>query len=333
MKRFRLCLLCLLMLSLLCACASPSTLLRSSVTTLAPGSQGILPEPLDPVLREASKPSALYFRMEDEAYLGSEFRYIQRTGNVSYETALIQALLSGPSVSGLTSLFPQGTRLLSTAVSGRTLFVTFSEELMQPYADEPVDWQEYDYWLTECPLRRKLCMQALTATLTENSDLDRIQVLVEQDASETGTLRLKQNYFLDDSEDSVLAEPFTRSSAYLLTPSVSLQRILNLYIARSWDRLYASVADTDSQTGLAKPNYTDFLAQMDSLPRLTSFTLSGFGLSLDGSEATFAVSGQLTTQNARSYASAVHVLRLQRTDGLWKISMPQLTAWLEEERP
>ncbi len=322
----------LLSLLLLTGCTSPARLLQNAVVTLQPGSQGQLPDPIDPAPREDSRPAALYFRMEGEAYLATEYRMIQRTSNFTYETALVQALLAGPSGQSLSPLFPEGTRLLATAVQGRTLFVTFSKELLHAYADEPVDWQEYDYWARESPLRRRLCMQSLAATITENCDIDSIQVLVEQDAANSGTLRLKQNYYLDDSMDSVLAQPLTRSSQYLLTPEISLSRILTLQSAHDWERLYDSVEQTDPQTGLVKPNYNDFVTQMSDLPDIASYSISAFGLSQDGLDATFAVQARITLPGPITVSSQTRVIRLHRVSGLWQIPMSQLTGWLEEER-
>lgn len=95
----------LLSLLLLTGCTSPARLLQNAVVTLQPGSQGQLPDPIDPAPREDSRPAALYFRMEGEAYLATEYRMIQRTSNFTYETALVQALLAGPSGQSLSPLF------------------------------------------------------------------------------------------------------------------------------------------------------------------------------------------------------------------------------------
>lgn len=115
--------------------------------------------------------------------------------------ALISQLLLGPGTASadLNVLFPEGTRVLSTVRQGRTLFVTLSREIMNGYPDEPVDWQEDAEWRTEAPLRRVLCMQSLVATVTENCDVDQVQVLVQAGSTGSGSLRLKQNYFLDDA--------------------------------------------------------------------------------------------------------------------------------------
>lgn len=143
----------------------------------------------------------LYYRCRDEAYLISESRTVTRAPSQSWEYAVIARLLEGPSgtSTGLTRLFPEGTRVLSAVRQGRTLFVTLSKELLNGYSDEPVDWQESETWRRECPLRRRLCMQSLVATVTENCAVDQVQVLVQQTTRTGGSLRLKQNYFLDDS--------------------------------------------------------------------------------------------------------------------------------------
>ena len=230
-------LLCLVLLCLLLLLGGCATLSSMPVRTLENVS---LPASVDTSVFTEDVPAALYFRYWDEPYLACEWRFITRTNSQSYELALLEELLSGPSAGSteLTPLFPVGTRILSVVRQGRTLFVTLSPEIMGRYADEPVDWQEYEYWLTEAPLRRRLCMQSIVATVTENCNVDQVQILVEQTGSVTGSLRLKQNYFLDDSEDDVLVGPMTRSDDMLLNCEQSMHHFLSLLQAKDWEKLY-----------------------------------------------------------------------------------------------
>ena len=274
--------------------------------------------------------SVLYFRYLDEPYLAPETRTVTQAAGQSYEYALLSALLAGPGThsASLNGVFPDGVRLLSTVKQGRTLFVTLSAEIMEPYADEPDNWQAEDEWRREVPLRRQLCMQAIVATVTENCDIDRVQVLVQQDMA-TGSLRLRQNYFMDDSEDDVLVGPMTREEGLLLTQSVTAEVILSCWQQRDWARLYRYVASTDPESGIDRSDYDAFVQEMEALPAISSYTLEGSSVTADGSHATLTVSCTLLS-GLQATETGACVLHLCREDGMWRITQEDLTSWLEE---
>ena len=101
--------------------------------------------------------------------LAAERRTVSRLPNEPYETALLRLLLEGPSLDApaLRGLFPAGTRVISTSRQGEMLFVTLSYQLMNGYSDEPSNWRSDTAWAQEVPLRRRLAMQAIAATVTE----------------------------------------------------------------------------------------------------------------------------------------------------------------------
>ena len=331
MKKAIVMLLLLFLLPALTACQNGSVLPAQSLSTNVPGTSPVMPEALEADMRTDSRVSALFFRFGDEPFLASEYRVIQHTATQSYETALIQALLSGPAANSplLQGLFPENTRVLATSTTGRTLFVTLSEEIMNQYPDEPVDWQEYDFWRLESPLRRELCMEALVATVTENCDVDQVQVLVEQKNRSSGSLRLKQNFFLDDAEDDVLVEPMSRTDAHLLTADGSMLRILKKWQQHDWASLYRTLESKDPQTGLEIPSYQDFVTRMEALPDLISFEISSASVSLDGLTATYGLSASVRLSDGSMAELSSCILRLYRVQGLWSISLSQLTGWLE----
>ena len=329
MKRWLLSFPCLLCLLLLTSCAT--SLVPLDAITGADTTDVLVPSPIDTVVREEDRFYELSIRFRQEPYLASEARIISRTQSQSYESALLEALFAGPSAGSmeLTSLFPTGTRLISTVSQSRTLFVTLSSEFLSGYADEPVDWQEYDLWRHEAPLRRRLCLQSIVATVTENCDVDSVQILIEQKDSVTGSLRLPQNYLLDDSEDDVLMGPVFRDDSVLLGIDHTLSYILTLLGERNWDRLYYLLCLRDSRTGIERPTLEDYLVRMQALPALTAFATYPPTLSLDGTEATVQVHVTLTLQDLTRVNLGSRVLRLSRESGLWKISLEQLEGLME----
>lgn len=332
-----LCMMCLL----LTACSSPvvrsSNPMADAAATLVPDTSPVLPRLDDASALHSNDTATLFFRFGTEPYLAPETRPIPQTASQSYEMALLTQLMSGPGTQStmLHSLFPDGTRIVSTVKQGRTLFVTLSAEIMNRYPDEPNDWRSADngqgeLLRNEMMLRRKLCMQSLVATITENCEVDQVQVLVQQSGNAVGSLRLKQTYFLDGSDDSVLVGPMTRDASLLLGPDNALSMILTYWCRQDWQRMYQYITLRDPQVGADALPLSGFTSVMNSKAHVVSWQAGSASISPDGSCATFAVDftllsadGQLTAMNGRT-------LRLYRENGLWKTSLNQLTGWLEE---
>lgn len=307
-------LLILLLALLLTGCAANP--LSEAVMPLAPGVA--LPQPDAPDSLASPNTATLWFRYLDEPLLAPETRVLSVSPDQPMELTLISALLGGPDAQStdLTALFPAGTRVLSTVRQGRTLFVTLSRQIMDGYPDEPADWQRDPYWAAEMPLRRRLCMQSLIATVTENCDVDSVQVLLEQRGEATDSLRLRQRYYLDTDDGQRLADPLARDDGLLLSPGTTMSTVLTLWQQQDWPRLTRYISgDADGLAG-----------HMENLPRLMSFALSGPTVS--GQTATFTLTATVrgsadeTTQSGR-------VLRLTREHERWLITVEQLTGWLE----
>ena len=140
----------------------------------------------------ATDTSALiWYRYGDEPMLAAERRTVSRLPNEPYETALLRLLLEGPSLNApaLRGLFPAGTRVISTSRQGEMLFVTLSYQLMNGYSDEPSNWRSDTAWAQEVPLRRRLAMQAIAATVTENTTAQQVVILLEQRGETTDSIR------------------------------------------------------------------------------------------------------------------------------------------------
>lgn len=335
MKRFLLPLLILAALLCLTGCSSSSITnpldpVAKASSTLVPGVDTLVPEAVEEEPLRTQATALLYFRYHQEAMLASESRSISRMPSQTWEYAVVNQLLAGPGASsGLSSLFPQNTRVLSAVRQGRTLFVTLSDELLSGYPDEPMDWQESDYWREECPLRRQLCMQSLVATVTENCDVDQVQVLVQQASGVMGSLRLKQNYFLDDSPESVLVGPMSRDASLLLGPDASMAMLLRDWSSRDWPSLYEWVRPRDPVSGASRPAQRDFVTVMEELPAVISWKLSPATFTADGQCATFSVTMQTLNKEDGTVSEQRRILRLYNDRSRWLTTMAQLTGGTE----
>lgn len=287
------------------------------------GARTDVPAPAVDDLPQIQDQATLWFRFENEPLLASESRVIRHSRTETHALAILRELLEGPSAAytELNGLFPQGTQVLSATQSGRIMFVTLSRHIMNGYADEPSGWRDQPDWAIEVPLRRNLAMQSIAATLTENCDVDTVVILVDQTA--TDSLRLRQSYFTLDGDTS-LAAPLTRNEQLLLSPSRTLEVILQCWQEQDYVRLYQYIAPTDPVSGAARPDEDAFADLLYSQRPLLRASATGGSISADGKNAVFTVSGAWLEDGAEQPFSGM-VLRLTRDKGIWRIGLSQLT--------
>ena len=309
---------------LLCGCQRLSSVPPGLEVTSIPGVSDPLPAAEAPESRRSTSQSTLWFRYADEAFLAPEYRTISHGLNETYELALVRALIAGPDVrsGGLRGLFPEGVQVTAASVSGRTLYVTFTEDLLKGYADEPSAWASDSYWSRESPLRRQLCMQSLAATLTENCDADRVQVMVQNAAGDVR--RLSMGYYPETEGETLPAELLWRDEELLLTPGNTARIILRALAERDWQTLYLYVSAGDSR----QPDYDDFVVAMEQLPALTACSISGGSITDGGSRITFTLQGTALA-GGQTLPLENRVFRLQREGGVWKTTRELLQLAVE----
>lgn len=261
--------------------------------------------------------AALYFRFYDTEYVAEETRTIRFDPSLSFERALVEALLSGPSsvYPHLGPLFPQGTRVLSAHGQGSVLFVTFDQNLMNPYPDEVLTSSAYRGG--EGLTRRALAMASLSLTVTENTDYAYVQPLVMGDLSASASLRLSERYYLKDSD--ALPPPLSRAEDRLLTPFASASLLLSRWQAQDRAGMPMLMLGGQAQA-------------LDSLPQLLDFSLSRGTVSADGQSATVLLSASLREKDGGMCETAGWPLRLKRVQGAWLTDVSSLDG-LKEATP
>lgn len=311
------------LLLLLMACLLLSGCDADPIASMATPSSTRLPAPVVENLPASRDTAVLWFRCGEEPLLASEMRELTVARTESLAQPLLQTLLEGPSAASieLRPLFPQGTKLVSVTQSDHVMFVTLSHHIMKAYPDEPENWRESSYWSVEVPLRRKLAMQSIAATLTENCGVDTVIILVADEKAASDSLRLKESYYMQ-TEDASIAEPLTRDESLLLTPARTAETILQCWQEADWTRLYRYIARTDPATGAERPDEDAFRAEVSALPRLLRYDVSGG--STNGTQAVFTAKGAYL-QDGTEIPFSGHVLRLTWERGLWRIGLSQLT--------
>ncbi len=268
--------------------------------------------------------ATLYFRYTTTQYLAPEERSVPVQRNETAEKALVQALLDGPTAtsSALSPLFPPGTEVLAVSSQGSTLYVTFNEALLGRYADEPVDLSG-EPWRTELPLRRHLCMDSLTATLTEAGLCSQVQVLVHRSSAQAHSMRLQAGFYDRGLDESILP-PLTRNEAALLTPHNTASAILRSWMNQDWPALYGWLA-RDS-----RPGEQTALGEFAAGRALTGYEVSAGAVSLDGQRAVVCADLSLRA-SGEDAERAGYPIHLMREGGLWRIEYSRLTDMIQAE--
>ena len=298
---------------------------------MVPGVTAVLHSPLANENNRDHQTATLYFRFGREPMLASEARELSISQNESAEKAVVQALLDGPGAGDpeLVRLFPEQVQVFSVVPKDGVLYITFNDALLRPYSDEPSDWRVREEWQNEVPLRRRLAMAGLTATITENFPYQSVQVLVQQRSDESTSLRLENAYFYSQDLPGGLAAPFRRDESLLLTQRNSVLAILGAWQEKDWNRLYLYVSSGDSSDGQARPSTENAFAQWDRAASLTKYEATGGSVSHDGNRAVVVVNVTLARGNEPGESFTNWPVMLTRDRGIWKISYEQLTALMQ----
>lgn len=272
--------------------------------------------------------ATLYFRYRNTPYLAREVRELSVSRTLPDELALVNALLEGPgSLSPhLSPLFPSGTKALSTAVEGETLFITFNDRLMSRYADEAVLFST-DYSQGEGLLRRRLAMAGLVNTLTESGLFSRIQVLVRQESYVTSSMRLSNRYYLLD--DDSLPPPLHRQETYILTPQASADIFLDGWQKGDLVSGLKMVRGSDGRSLAAIPSEYELRQMMEQAPRLADFSVTAGSTSLDGQSAVVSLSLSLLKDDGGERLIDNRPLRLILREGIYTIPYEAFEGLLE----
>lgn len=325
MKKQSICLLLAVTLCLLAGCQSSfSNPLEQAQATLVPGVDASLHSPIAGPNDTDTFTAELYFRFQTEPYLALEERELTVGRDASLEKAMVQALLDGPSAASpeLKRCFSDQVRVISADSQGSLLYVTLSQELLQPYADERAAGQE------EIRIRRQLSMQSLAATIIENLNYDAVQVLVQQTGSVSSGMRLPLSYYQQGKQGT--ATPLMRDEAWLMSPKNTADILLSLWAQKDWERLYQYFTLHDPATGAARPSQADAYTELDQGKTLAAFDVGDGQVSLTGQRATVACSLSLQLNTGQELSVFPSTIRLYRENGIWKTSYSQWIALMSK---
>lgn len=316
-KSFKL-LLCFALLLLLTSCAAVTSPLRKAETTPVPGLPMELHAASAPEDRANRQEITLFFRYQQAGLLAAETRSIMVPLDESLELTTVRQLLAGPQASHteLTRLFPHGTAVVDVTPSGDTLQITLTENVENDGI--PADWKEDPAWREEAPLRRRLTIQSLVATMTENFHYPYIQIFIARDQATGISTRLNSSYFLDGHTGP--AERLSRDESLLLNMHNTADVLLRAWQERDYPLLYQFTADLPD---IPRPAYDDFAEQLSGCVSVVSYE-AGAGHNAPGrSQATVTLALECKA-DGQTLQYPAYPLRLVRNSGIWKVSFADL---------
>ncbi len=270
--------------------------------------------------------ASLYFRFRNQAQIAGESRMITATINESLEKKVIEGLLAGPSTATteLSSLFPEQTQVINTVSQGDTLIVTFSEDLLNYYNDQPKNWASNPFWQKEIPLRKKLSMDSLAASLLETFRYQKIQIMVQPTNLDRSAFRLQNSYYHNPSLPSGIAPFLTYHTNSILTPFDTATIVLNAWKLKDWETLYLFVSTKDYWDLAFKPSYDEMCRYWTSSCSIKEFSLSSPSVSDNGQHCFFPLSYTIKSSLEGPEQTINGVLKLTKETGIWKISFSDL---------
>ncbi len=310
------------------ACLAAWLALLSPLTAMASAPPiSYLPERRE----NAESIATLYFRFRDSALLVQEERVVTAPRTGAVELSVIQELINGPSALSpyLHPLFPPGAEALSVHLESSTLYVTFNEALMAPYADEtPLLLASSAYREGEGALRRRLAMASLANTLTETGRYRQVQVLVRAETSITASMRLNASYYLEDSRQ--ILPPLTRNEGCIMTPERAAGMLLDAWQKEDWATLHRMVTGSETRGTARKPSENEVFTAFSQAPQLLDYAVTPGTVSPDGQSAVVCADLELRSPGGYVRSIAAYPLKLLRQEGIWQSGFDTLLRMAEE---
>ncbi len=302
----------LLIIALTFSACAPSVIRQTST----PGLPAVNPQAAAQTGRREAR---LYFRVEDEAFIGSELRQLDVSADETSEEAAFRGLLSGPDTTQtqLAPLIPSGTELISIEISSGILFLTLSGEFLNPAATMPAGWQQEPTLAEQALAEKRLALSAITNTLTELGSCERVLVQIE---GEPGA----------GVPADVLAlfegDPLAYSAEFVLTPAKALRAALSAIAEKNWALVLRRVTSPDQLTE------SQIASELSALGELVDYELGEDTIAPGGDTAVVTASVYLTSAGDGVTRGRESIpVRVTRTREVFRIEYDSLLRLLGAE--
>ena len=268
----------------------------------------------------------LYFRFADTHVLGAQRAQIDIRREETIATGIVQQLLNGPDIAHehLSSVFPQGTELISVSGEGSTAFVTLSRSFLGRPDGAPTDWEDLTQWQEEAALRRRLAVQSIVLALTEDGRYQRIQLYVA-DSDDDIPQRIAMAW-LDTSvtDPALVLAASARDERAMLTPSCAMEMILDAWQAQDWAAMYPLMTGTPNE-----PLQTLGVFETEMAARnvsLLEYSVTPGTVSFDGQRATIVLDAVVRAHEGGDAQIVRESIPLIRVQDNWTMETATLRA-------
>ncbi len=295
---------------IMCACA-PIVIQQ----TATPDLPAVNPQAVSQVGRRNIR---LYFRVADEAFIGSELRQLDVNADETAEEAAFRGLAGGPvtALTQLTPLIPPGTELISIEISSGILFLTLSSDFLNPAAAMPGGWEQEPAFVEQALIEKRLALSAITNTLTELGACDRVRIQIEEGSS-------------GDVPREILAlfegDPLAYSNEFVLTPANALGTALTALSEKNWEQLSRLVSSSEQLTE------SRIASELSAIGELVDFELGGDSTAPGGETAVVAASVHIEAEDGVTRSRESIPVRVTRVQEVFRVDYESLLRLLGAE--
>lgn len=266
----------------------------------------------------------LYYRFADTDVLGAQRVLLDLRREETIATRIVQHLVEGPDIAHgrLAGVFPQGTQVISVTGEERTAFVTLSNDFLGRPDGAPADWEDLALWQEEAALRRRLAVQSIVLSLTEDGRYQRVQLYVADNDDDIP--RRIAMAWLDPAvtDPSLVLAASPRDERAMLTPNRALDMILDAWQRRDFAALHLLTAP---QEGGEMPTLSVFEADMKGIDvSLLQYEISQGTVSYDGQMATLVLDAQIRSTKGGDAQLTRESVPLVRYEDNWAIKTDTL---------
>ncbi|MEG2624981.1 MAG: GerMN domain-containing protein [Christensenella sp.] len=244
-------LICILLCCVFGIGITACTVQKEQPTATASEDSSIQINPLPDAVSQDKKTARLYFGYVDEPLLIGETRIFSVPINENAEASIIKELIKGPSTTRVdfTPIINMNTTVVNVRSEGNFLFVTLSNEFLQPPEDRSSDGNEA-YEKT----RRMLAVYSIVNTLVEQGNYSRVQILIDDAGTGSGRpLTLAEA----GADGEGITEAMERKGELDLNAKNTLREIMRCIENKAWDTLYGYISYKNLY-GEDKPSMEDF---------------------------------------------------------------------------
>jgi len=254
-------------------------------------------------------PVTLYFQYKDEFLLSGESRVIEAPVNGRLETAVIKALIEGPSAESknLNTVLSPSIHVVNVSEEGEYLFITLSADFIKPVLIDD-----------NAKKKRQLAIYSIANTLIELGGYSRIHFRVDKDGTGIGQSLTKSEAGFDGGDSPL--DTIGYFSPIVLNPKNTMLEFLKNYANKDWEKVYEYIANRDL-SGDEKPSEDELLAGIVSFQYgIEDYEVLDYSVSGDGAAALVLVNYTVKTKDGETSVEKNKPVKLLREDSTWRIS-------------